>query len=797
MTNPPPGEFSLVGDAQPRALIVLPGETEFDRFLGERLAAFDAHPRQSRTIDRDAYAATLREHMDETGDDERLAAAELRDIVQAITGATLPIGAPDHAGERRILLGAQLARESGLGDELDALAPDGFLCRTARDTLILAGRRARGTLYAVYHLLATFGCRWVMPGDFGAIYPQRDTLETNINCTENPDHTQRYWWCTYGHAAEYPRWTLRNKGNFVRALGDPIIRQNHALAAPLRWEAKRRAVDHLPDDYYAYANGKVQRHTPALANPDVWDLFADYCIDYFDRGPEEDYVSLSAEDGLVLDERPESCALRSNEFDFTMGAFSATDQLWHFANQIIKRVEKVYPEKKFGILVYSNNLMPPRVERVHPKMAMVIAPLGICPLHHIRDDKCKSNKHYRHWLADWMHLAEAAGAETYLYDYEPLGYCWNMALICPRWAIVGRNYPHLHALGLTGHTTQGYDDWAACGFNNYLMAQLYWDASLDYRNVMRDYCAARFGNAVEAMMDYYATLERRMDDIPDLYANEVWDNHLVLTPAVRAQCREHLGRAEAAADTPPAAEHVRTMIDLQRSTDAFCDGEEHMRDTGDYGRAAEMMQPVFAVRDALNARYANFMNATRLDDTQEAPFFTGGIVNQYKKFAKRIAGAAASAPLPRFCKGMLDTGNRAVADGLHQPQTDASHLDELDTTVCPDVKYGTHREPAAFFYRCDLDVPHAFAACASIVLHFGGLIAKAFQLWINGRPVASDGGDITWRGPDFFWIDYNHERTFDVTAAIEPGRVNTIAFRVFKSFDFGGNYRRIWLLGSK
>lgn len=52
----------------------------------------------------------------------------------------------------------------------------------------------------------------------------------------------------------------------------------------------------------------------------------------------------------------------------------------------------------------------------------------------------------------------------------------------------------------------------------------------------------------------------------------------------------------------------------------------------------------------------------------------------------------------------------------------------------------------------------------------------------------------TWRGPATFWYDYNHEQEFDVTPYVRPGQKNTIAFRVFKSFDFGGTYRRVFLV---
>ncbi len=828
--------MTIVNNGQPMAVIVLPAETEYDRWLAARTAATEARiEKQNPGADARRLAALKKRAVDQltrtagrTGDEEELAVTELQGIVKRLSGAELAVKRWTQKGlppGPAILLGAELAQRAGLAKVLAKRHRDGFVCAVKGQYLILAGRRARGTLYAVYEWLESLGCRWVMPGPFGELYPEMKSITTAIDKTEDPSHSQRYWWCTYGHAKGYPRWTLRNKGNFVMALGDCRVRQGHALAGPLRWGASNtkysvkvkekvpqkkktpegktitemveKEVQRLPDEYYARTNGRLNRHVPNMSNPKVWELYADYYIDYFNRNRDEEYVSASAEDGFVNDERPRTRSLDSLEFDYFMGAYAATDRLWFFLNRIIGKVEKVHPTRKFGVLVYSNNMASPRIERVHRNMALVFAPLGISPLHHVRDPKSKTNRTYRLWLEDWLLQARAVGAESYYYDYEPLGYCWNMAMICPRWAIIGKNYPWFHQLGLTGHTTQGYDDWAACGLNNYLMVRLYWDAQQGYKNVMADYAKARFGAAAPAMLEYYDILEKRMAEIPDLYSNEVWDNHLILTPKVRSACRAALRKAVKAADTARAKAHVQTMVELQRSTDAMADAIELARATGDFGKAAKMMETCWAVRDRLNQYYPNFMNRKRLDDKAKPQYFSGGIYNQYLGFDRKIKGSAAALLLPRYWYGMLDTRNHAVALGYHRPEVNVTKLALQDVTVCPDVKYQTQREVAAFFYRTTVKVPKSFAGRKRIVLHFPSVIARALEIWINGQPVKFDHGtykDTVWRGPAYFWVNYNHEREFDVTAYIRPKRWNTIAFRVFKSFDFGGTYRRIYLL---
>jgi len=846
-TESPAAPLTLVKDGKPAASIVLPAVTQTDRYVAEKTPEIEAWLKRTHgELDDAAFAAELAKHLQtlqkevkRVGDDEELAAQELQSIIERISGAKLPIVRVEAIGipeTPSILLGCGLARAARLGNRLDGLQKDGIVCTVRDNALILSGRRPRGTLYAVYDFLESLGCRWVMPGPFGELYPEMKTISTSIDKVQNPSHRERYWWCTYGHAEGYPQWTLRTKGNFVRALGDARVAQGHALSGPLRWGANQERYRvkvvrdgeetwTLPDDFYAQVNGKPHHAVPNMSNPRVWDMYADRYTGQFGASPFLRYVSISAEDGLTLDEHAWTRKLNSNEFDHFIGAPSATDRMWYFHNRVIDKVTAVHPDAKFGVLVYSNNMSPPRVERVHPNMALVFAPLGISPLHHVRDPKSKTNRSYREWFEDWMIMAEAAGAEAYYYDYEPMGYCWNMAMICPRWAIIGKNYPWFHQLGLDGHTTQGYDDWASCGLNNYLMQRLYWNVGQDYQDVIADYAKARFGAAAPAMVEYYDTLEKRMDEIPDLYSNEVWDNHLILTPAVRKQCRAILKKAAKLAGADRAKAHVQTMVDLQRSTDAMCDAIELAREKGDFGKAAEMMEVCFAVRDKLKELYPNFMNSARLDDKRKAQFMTGGIYNQYLGFDKKIKAARARLLLPRYWKGMLDTRNHAAALGYPKPDVSVKHLDELDVTVCPDVKYQTQREPAAFFYRTDVKVPRSFAG-KKVTFYFPSVIAKGLQIWIDGKPVQfeynvkyedgdmqvwtgrkldKDGAEVEpdttyrdtiWRGPDYFWQNYNHEQEFDITSLVKPGKKQTIAFRVFKSFDFGGPYRRVLLLAN-
>lgn len=840
----------LVENGKPLATIVLPEETEFDQYVNMRPAQIAAFIKKRFPKASAEKLAEVKKNLPRyrkaeikrIGDEDELAIAELNEFLKKISGAELPItrlkkGAKLPKGNL-ILLGPALAEKEGLKKEIDALKADGFIMKVKGNKLILSGRRSRGTLYAVYDFLESLGCRWVMPGPFGEVVPEIKNIATNVDKINNPSHSKRYWWCTYGHGKDYPRWTLRNKGDFVRALGDPRVQQSHASGAPLSYGANKtdrgikvrrmvkdwkrnkkgqilrndkgrpigrvsveKEVKELPEEYYTMSGGKPNTHLGNMANPKVWKLCEEYYNYYFYNKPLENYVSISCADGLVVDDRKGSRSLDSNEYDWTMGAPSATDRLWFFHHRYIDNVLKEHPDRKFGVLVYANNLTPPRLETVHPSMALIFAPLGICPLHHVRDKNCKTNRAYKKWFESWMAQKRASGAEAFYYDYLPIGFQWCNFIISPQWKIVGENYPWFHKLGLDGHTTQGFDDWGAMGLTAWVAQRLYWDVTQDYNDLVQEYCELRFGKkAANAMHDYYKVFENRMDKVPDLCSNEIWGNHLAIDGETRAKARKALAKAEPLIKGEREKKQFQTVVDFQKAMDAWCGGIDIARETGDYAAAAKKMESAFEIATKLNKNYTHFVNPKRINKNTKQEYTPGGWYHKYITWDKEIKAAKASVILPRMMKVALDTDNLARTKGWQKPEVSVDHLEEWDSTIVPDVKYNTQREVSAFFYRTDVYVPKTFAGSKKIVLYFTSIIARGLQVWINGKAVKFDNGkykDEIWRGPSYFWFNYDHRQEFDVTPYIKPGEKNTIAFRIFKSYDHAGTYDRVFLLAKK
>jgi hypothetical protein len=69
---------------------------------------------------------------------------------------------------------------------------------------------------------------------------------------------------------------------------------------------------------------------------------------------------------------------------------------------------------------------------------------------------------------------------------------------------------------------------------------------------------------------------------------------------------------------------------------------------------------------------------------------------------------------------------------------------------------------------------------------------------VTGLPVQFAHGNSSatiWRGPQYFWFDYNHQYEYDLGDLVRPGARNTMAIRIFKSVDNPGSYDRVFLLG--
>jgi hypothetical protein len=91
--------MNLVENGEPRATIVLPVETEFDKYANISPAEMDAFLKKrlpnatnsELAIAKKALLASRKRNMKRVGDEEELALAELLEFIKKISGAALPV----------------------------------------------------------------------------------------------------------------------------------------------------------------------------------------------------------------------------------------------------------------------------------------------------------------------------------------------------------------------------------------------------------------------------------------------------------------------------------------------------------------------------------------------------------------------------------------------------------------------------------------------------------------------------------------------------------------------------------
>ena len=109
---------------------------------------------------------------------ENTAAAELRHLLEQVTGATWQVAAERTApaDAPRVVVGDGALTRKLLPDlDVRKLAPDAIVVKTVGRDLVLVGHPRRGTLYAVYTFLEdTVGVRWWTMDE--ATVPRRPTL---------------------------------------------------------------------------------------------------------------------------------------------------------------------------------------------------------------------------------------------------------------------------------------------------------------------------------------------------------------------------------------------------------------------------------------------------------------------------------------------------------------------------------------------------------------------------------------------------------------------------------------------
>ena len=299
------------------------------------------------------------------------AAKTLQLYVQKSTGATLPISTTKQgAGNLYVGKGAY----SGIGKV--SLDEDGFLLQAVDgNSFVILGGSDWGTEFGVYDFLERFlGVRWLLPTDLGTVIPKMKTLQIpSVKIVENPVYVSR---------ALSPIWIEKNT--------TPLNQWGRVNRLRSRVESSHNLKNLFPPEKYAKSNpefyplvkgkkvlpkdNKDQSWQPDFGAAGIADAASKEIINWFDQHKDATNYSLGINDSQNFNEPAANAASsRSMGQKNALGFINFSDGYYSWANDVISKVRKVYPGKKYPVLAYTSVAEPPSNKKVDKDIIPFIA----------------------------------------------------------------------------------------------------------------------------------------------------------------------------------------------------------------------------------------------------------------------------------------------------------------------------------------------------------------------------------------------------------------------------------------
>lgn len=548
----------------------------------------------------------------EAGPVALFAGQELQRFLQEAFRADVPLVEAATAERTSLILGRSAALRAA-GVDVDALARDGFVIRSAGDDLLIAGRDdlrthpeqtlttsqdflrdeqyERGTLYGVYHFLEkALGCRFYFPGPMGTIVPRHATLSIPAwDVQVTPDHTARHMGFTGAlpDGSDGPdAYPFKNLHRLLLRTQTRYIPSCHGLR---EFDLIRRFGEQHPEYFALMEDGSrynqaTRRHTPQLcfSNAGLRDQIyldakaylegqAAETRDILFRGRhhgwartafQPGYVDIMPQDGFYPCHCDDCQALLKGTRYGDIDPAGASELVWGFVAEIANRLKADGVPGTITCMAYSSYRSVPQVELPDNVMVMV-AMRGPWNVAGIEEE---------------LALVEAwnrkIGRQVWIWNYIHKGSGLAMPGVpCMTPVAIGRYYSRLapHIFGAYMSSTS--DHYLFQYLNMYVAHKIFWDNQTDVAALLDEHYRLMFGEAASPMAAVYQRLEANW--LNKIVANEVetdlgpatippsrydlWER--IYSAAEVAELDRLFTQAEAAA-TGSARERVRFMRDL-------------------------------------------------------------------------------------------------------------------------------------------------------------------------------------------------------------------------------------------
>jgi len=699
----------------------------------------------------------------------KAAVADLNYHVEKMTGRPLEVvysNSPAEIQEPAIVLGV-LAQKCGL--EVGSSAQrNSVRLLTKSGRLLIAGETDSATVNGLYTLLEKLGCDWVLPGQIGEVIPHQSTLVVpELDIIETPSFAGRNLWYRGGKKlnteqdlAEFDLWRQRQRldapgETYNYGAGhvwDMLIKRNKEV-----FEKDPTMLALVRDE-----NGELVRRGPQIesTHPGVIDLFVKQIADTFARNswPKDKIAAfgIGPADGLDFSLSAETLLAGVGRLDPLTGFPDTTDVCVLLGNEILRRIEREYPNVSLGFYSYSVHADYPARYRPHPRLNQIFAPINFSRFHSPLSPNSKTWPYYVEVVEKWSALAKEQGNQL---AYR--GYNWNLAEnLAPysKLQIYGEEIPWYHAKRFAAVNLEATKAWAVNGPSDYLLVKLLWNSAQDWKAVLKDYCRKSFAEGAEEMERYYLNLTARQNDAGQ-EAGSYHALHLMYDHAFVAESKALIEAAIGKAISSEAKTRAGYFLFPLEQLGLYLKFREAF--TGfDFALAVDYFRQ-------LHVSWEKAYGVNTQIVAREAPQY---LKRYFEKFVTEGAKYSTAPyrivmPLPDELLTQMDPTGAGERMGFPRPKINDSLFLKTHTWAATwDAQGLGALRNGAVWYRFHFDTPADLSGQA-LGLFIGG-VEDQVDVWLNGKPVGSS--------PRGFCVPF----VFDLSKAVEPSGSNVLVMKV-------------------
>jgi hypothetical protein len=497
----------------------------------------------------------------------------LRDYIERISGAVIPVLADSVKSKNYEILIGNVNRETLKGEETAKLGENGLLIRTSNKNLLISGGSEKGVLYGVYTFLEKYlGCR-----KYTSTYtyvPEKKTIVIGpINDTELPSFSYRENHYRDGSDPQYMEWHKLDShgergdntskwGTWVHTFGSLLSPVEYGQSHPeyfSYYDSTRHAgIEPSWDGKSIQPESQL-----CLSNPDVLEIVCKNLKAQMDKNPDAIYWSVSQNDNVNYCRCPECAATDLKYASFEPGTkwygthansmYSpiGSGSIINFVNKVAER----FPDKIISTLAYQYSRVPPK--DIVPAKNVNIMLCDIESPRHIPIQK--GDTAFSSDLEGWGKLTNNIIVWDYIIQFSNLISPFpNLYTLKPNIQFFYKN--RVSALFEQGNREIGGE---FSELRAYLVSKLMWDQNADVDWLINDFLTGYYGKASDEIKEYIdITHNNKMAQAGfklSIFGSPQLEKDIFLTDSLLNAVNAIFDRAEKnVSDSPVILDHVRS-----------------------------------------------------------------------------------------------------------------------------------------------------------------------------------------------------------------------------------------------